>query len=29
VDRLVLVSVYLRPDVIDPVLVEQQKQVGN
>jgi pimeloyl-ACP methyl ester carboxylesterase len=28
VDRLVLVSVYLRPDAIDPVLVEQQKQMG-
>ncbi len=28
VDRLVLVSVYLRPDVIDPVLLELQKQMG-
>ena len=28
VDRLVLVSVYLRPDVIDPVLLELQEQMG-
>ena len=28
VNRLVLVSVYLRPDVIDPVLLELQKQMG-
>ena len=28
VDRLVLVSVYLRPDAIDPVLIELQEQMG-
>jgi pimeloyl-ACP methyl ester carboxylesterase len=28
VDRLVLVSVYLRPDAIDPVLLEQQREMG-
>ena len=28
VDRLVLVSVYLRPDAIDPVLLELQQQMG-
>jgi pimeloyl-ACP methyl ester carboxylesterase len=28
VDRLVLVSVYLRPDVIDPLLLELQEQMG-
>jgi pimeloyl-ACP methyl ester carboxylesterase len=28
VERLVLVSVYLRPDAIDPALVEQQREMG-